>query len=215
MFIEDAIFPACPSFGFTSEPRYSVTKIGVASGRTYRTINWSRPLHMYTAEVNPRAMDEIQDVLEFWHGVSGTGYGFRFSDGNDYKSCQVQQTVSATDQPLYLREGESPDTYQLVKEYSAGSRVQIREIYKPKAGILISDNGTPKTEGVDWVLDYTSGMVALNFSPVGPLTWGGEFDVPVSFDSEFPVQLLNKQIQGVSFQIMELRREDAIDLFSS
>jgi len=189
---------------------YDVTVIRRASGHERRNRNWLYPLHRYSATVGPRGWDDVQAVLEFYHAVGGRALGFRFSDGNDYKSCQVHEVITALDQPLIpTPSGFSPSGYQLIKRYSAGSRNQDRYITKPITGtILLADNGTAKDEGVDWTMDYTTGVVALIFSPVGPLTWGGQFDVPVRFDSELPVELQNKEIQSASFTLMELREEE-------
>lgn len=208
-FLETPTFPKCPSFGFTSEPMYDVTITRRASGHERRNRNWSRPLHRYTATVGPREDADVQEVLEFWHAVGGRAVGFRFNDGNDNKSCRVHEVPSAIDQPLILVAGVSPAVYQLTKRYSAGALYQDREISKPISGtILVADNGVSKLEGVDWTLDYTTGLVSILFVPTGPLTWGGEFDVPVRFDSELPVELMDKRIQSASFSLMELRETE-------
>jgi uncharacterized protein (TIGR02217 family) len=148
---------------------------------------------------------DVQEALEFYHAVGGRAYGFRFKDYADYKSCRVNETTTNLDQPIALDGG----VYQLVKDYTAGALTQRREIYKPVQGtILIADNGTAKTETTHYTIDYTLGIVTLLFTPAGTLTWGGEFDVPVRFDSEFPVEIQNTRIQSASFTLKELRRAD-------
>jgi uncharacterized protein (TIGR02217 family) len=202
-------FPVCPSFGFVSEPMYSVTVIERASGVERRNRNWSYPLHRYTATVGPRVEAEIAELLEFWHAVGGAALGFRFKDGVDYRSCRINETIAATDQPLVLAAGSSPEEYQLVKRYTWATREQDRPIYKPVEGtVVIADGGVPKTEGVHYTVDTTTGRVSLLFTPAGTLTWGGEFDVPVRFDSEFPVELYNLRIQSVQFVLRELRQAE-------
>lgn len=207
MFLESPVFPQCPSFGYSSRPLYSVAAIERASGVEDRNRNWQYPLHRFSCTVGPRAEEDIAELLEFWHAVGGSAYGFRFNDGVDNKSCRINETISRLDCPLILDTSASPDAYQLVKRYTFGSRTQDRPIYKPIQGtILIADNGTLKTETTHYTIDYTTGLVTLLFTPVGTLTWGGEFDVPVRFDSEFPVELIDKRIQSVSFELKELRR---------
>lgn len=204
-FLENPVFPGCPSFGYVSRPDYLTSVVRVRSGREQRNRFWSRPLYRVDVTVGPREENEIQELLEFWHAVGGMECGFRFKDWADYKSCRVGQTSAATDQPLVLVDG-SPVQYQLTKRYTAGVRTQDRDIYKPVSGtILIADNGTPKTETSDYTVDYATGLVTLLFSPAGALTWGGEFDTPMRFDSDFPVELSNHRIQSVSFTLMELR----------
>jgi hypothetical protein len=71
--------------------------------------------------------------------------------------------------------------------------------------ILIAANGVTLTETTHYVIDYTRGTVDFVGSPSSPLTWGGEFDVPVRFNSGFPVEILNRQIQSVQFILREIR----------
>lgn len=203
-FLESPRFPACPSFGATSTPMYSVTITERAGGKEKRNRNWARPRYRYDVTVGPRAELEIQELLEFYHAVGGTECGFRFQDLADYQSCYVGATPAATDQPI-ISTGGSPNDYQLVKDYTAGARTQRREIYKPVAGtILLADAGVSKAETTDWVMDYTTGIVRLNFTPVGALTWGGQFDVPVRFDSELPVEVTTFRAESASFALKEI-----------
>lgn len=204
-FLETPRFPGCPSFGFTSTPDYSVTISATVSGYESRNRNWQRPLHVYNAEVGPRREEEIQELLEWWHAMGGQECGFRFKDHADFKSCRVHQTPTRVDQGVDPNE-DSPGGYQLVKTYTIGARSSVRKILKPVQGtILLADNGTLKTEGLHYTIDYTTGLVDLNFTPVGVITWGGEFDVPVRFDSGFPVSIVNQHIEHVSFTLKELR----------
>ena len=204
-FLEDPPFPACPKFGAVSEPDYSVTTVGTAGGWEYRNLNASAALTRVTLTVGPGPGldDEVQELLEFWHAVGGPHVGFRYRDRADYKSCRVRGTPDATDQPLVLVSGS---TYQLTKRYQAGAQYRDRSIRKPRAStILIADGGTPKSEGVDYILDSATGLVTLAFAPEGALTWGGEFEIPVRFDSAFPVEQLQYRVQSVSFVLKEFR----------
>jgi uncharacterized protein (TIGR02217 family) len=204
-FLETPVFPACPSFGFTGTPRYSVTVTQTVSGRERRNRNWARQLLTFDCLVGPRDEDTVQEILEWWHAMGGEECGFRFRDYTDFKSCRVSGIPANADQPFASTVG-SPALYQLVKTYVKGMREQTRPIYKPVEGtILVSHNGAAKSEGADWTLDYATGILTPNFSVTGALKWGGEFDVPVRFDGEFPVQILDKQIQSVQFTLVELR----------
>lgn len=203
-FLESPPFPGCPSFGYTSQPDYSVTVIRKSGGQEERNANWSRPLQTITVTIL-REESEVQIVLEYYHAMGGMFCGFRFKDWADYKSCGVDQEPTATDQPLVVTTG-SPTTYQLTKRYRAGARTQDREIVKPVVGtILIADDGVVKTEGADYTIDYTTGLVDLDFTPSGTLTWGGEFDIAARFASEFPIELTNRNVESVQFVIQELR----------
>lgn len=205
-FLETPRFPTCPAFGYSAEPRYSVTRIQLAGGHERANLNWSRVLHRYTLSIGPRDEDAIAEAHEFYHAVAGMAGRFRFKDHVDFKSCRSPGDPTPVDQPLVFDAEQSPASYVLTKRYTMGALTRDREIRKPIAGtIRVADNGVEKTEGVDWTLDPTFGLVTLGFSPAGPLTWGGEFDVPVRFVSEFPVEIVERQIQNVSFVLEEVR----------
>ena len=120
---------------------------------------------------------------------------------------QICNTPAATDCPMVLDATRSPEAWQLVKRYSYGALSQDRKISKPVQGtITIEDDGAPKVEGVDYTIDYTTGLVSLNFTPStsGP-TWGGEFDLPMRFDGPFPIEIVSYRVQAVSFALVEIR----------
>lgn len=205
-FLETPGFPACPSFGYRARPQLSVTPIETASGHERRNRNWARFLLEYDCTVGPRAQEEIEELTEFWYALGGIECGFRFRDWLDYKSCRPSETATPFDQPLILDE-DSPGGYQLTKLYIYGARTYERIIRKPTPDtIRLADAGVEKDYGDDWTIDTTTGLVTLSFSPAGVLSWGGEFDVPVRFNSEFPVELMDKEIQSVTFNLKELRR---------
>lgn len=205
-FLESPQFPECPSLGYTSEPAYSNTITRFWGGGETRQRNWSRPLIRISCTVGPREDEVIETLLAWWHVAGGSANGFRFKDYADFSSATFGSAISAVDQPLILDPG-SPALYQLTKRYTHGAGTQDREIYKPVSGtVLIADNGVLKTAGVHYTIDHTTGLVSLLFTPVGALTWGGEFDLPMRFDSEMPVEVMERRIQSVSFSLMELRK---------
>lgn len=209
MFLETPRFPLPPSLSYRVRPRYSVTATERAGGHERRNLNWSAPLHNFACEIE-HAESDISEVLEFYHAVAGTAYMFRFKDWNDYKSCRGHLSVAATDQPLQLM-GGSPAAYQMIKLYTKGALTRTRPIQKPVSGtLLVADNGVIKTLGTHYTVDYTMGIVTLLFAPVGALTWGGEFDVPVRFAEEVDFEWTFRgddgtHVQRVPFTLSERR----------
>jgi uncharacterized protein (TIGR02217 family) len=205
-FLESPRFPGCPSFGYVSSPKYSTTISALASGREFRNRNWARPLCSIEVTVGPRREAEIQELLEFWHAVGGQELAFRFKDYADFKSCRVNEDVSEIDQPFEVVTG-SPSGYQLIKQYVAGVRTQIRYISKPVEGTIVVANTLGDIQDSSrWSIDYTTGILQTLPGFVGtPGSWGGEFDVPVRFDSEFPISLIDYRIESVAFMLQEIR----------
>lgn len=206
MFLETPVFPACPNFGAQSQPRYNVTITQTVSGRERRNRNWKRSLAVFDIVIGPREEDTIQEILEWWHAMGGIECGFRYTDYSDFKSCRVNQAVANTDQPMLLVPG-SPPTYQLIKTYTVGARQQVRPILKPQPGtVVIAKNGVTQGTGT-YTLDTTTGVMTPGFaiSDGDVISAGFMFDVPVRFASEFPVQIVEKELQSVTFTLQETR----------
>ena len=199
-------FPRPPQLGYTSSPRYVVEIEEDAGGRETRNRAWSRPLHDFAFEASAATVD-LGAIIEFFHAVGGPAIGFRFKDWNDYTSRRVGQAITPYDQPLVQL---TSTTYQLTKQYQVGAATQLREIRKPVAAtIVLGRNGAPLLTG--WTLNAATGVVTFDVAPTGTLTWGGQFDVPVRFDSEtLPIELDllgddGTYVQRTRFTLREIR----------
>lgn len=219
MFLEDPRFPSSLSYGssgYTQTSNWSETITQTTGGVEDRNRNWQRSLKVFNCQMGPNAQDLIAQAYEFWEALAGPDVGFRFKDWVDYKSCRATLKPAASDQLLTFIPGSPGGGWQLTKAYTKGAVGTLRYILKPVQGtIQIADliSGVPhlKTEGTDYAIDYTTGLVQIFFTPTGQLTWGGEFDVPVRFDSTFPVEVSNFQIAAVTFQLTELRNPSSDD----
>lgn len=206
-FLETPRFPSAIRYGYTMNSAWSETINSVASGREARNRNWERSLKTFPVTMGPNELDLLLHAYEFWEALAGPDCGFRFKDWADYKSCRINVDPTAIDQVAELISGSPGGGWQLQKAYRVGTRSTSRLILKPVQGtIMVADNGVAKHEGTDWVMDYTAGMFQAFWGPiVGPVTWGGEFDVPVRFDSDFPLEVVNYEIMQATFQLKELR----------
>ncbi len=202
------VFPACPTFGFTSEPMYRVARITRDSGAVRRDRKWSRPLHRYSGvPLGEKAAGDIQEVLYFWHAMGGGARTFRFKDWADHKSCKVDETPDASNWAPIVPTDDSPPELQLVKRYTYGAFIQDREIRHPVGNTIViaNDEGEIQAEN-RWTLDEATGLVVPELDFVGtPYFWSGEFDVPCYFDSELPVELTNHNIERVTVSFCEER----------
>jgi uncharacterized protein (TIGR02217 family) len=204
------VFPTCPSFGFTSRPDYSVTIVERASGLRSINRNWYYPLHTYSAvPIGERAQEDIHKVLKFWHAIGGQSGRFLFFDYVDHRSSvDIDNEPTPTDQPL-VENVNSPGGYQLVKLYEdeAALYQQQRLIQKPISGTIRVANevGAEQAPGT-WTLDYDTGILQVEGGFIGtPATWGGQFYVPVMFESTPEFSVTNRRIQQTSFALRELR----------
>lgn len=202
------IFPSCPTFGYIAEPAYLVKITSREGGYERRDRKWARPLLSVTASpTGDQSSDDIEQVLSFWHAMGGMSSGFRFRDWIDYKSCAASATPHVTDMPL-APDANSPAKYRLVKQYTAGSITQVREITRPLGSSILIGNEVGAAQ-TDWTLDESTGVVSIGGSFAGtPTSWGGEFYVWMRFDAQLnpTISSWGKQpIMNVTVQLKEIR----------
>lgn len=201
------VFPACPTFGFVTEPNYLVKIVAREGGFERRNRKWSRPLHKYSAvPLGTQAQSDIEAVLYFWHAVGGMATPFRFKDWADFMSCGLDHTPGPTDQPI-VAVPNSPSTFQLVKRYTFGSLSQDREITRPVGSTIRIANGAGVEQSPShWTLDESTGELFVDGGFTGtPTHWGGEFHVPVRFDGQLAVQLIDYKAQQLTVALAEIR----------
>jgi uncharacterized protein (TIGR02217 family) len=210
MVVDDTapVFPLCPTFGFVAEPNLLVKIVMREGGYERRQRVWAAPLSVYsTVPLGDQTQADIEQVYYFWQAIGGMSNPFRFKDWLDYKSCRLDASPAATDQPLEPS-GDSPASYRLVKEYVAGPFTQLRYIQRPIGSSIMIANGSGATQASStWTVDETTGLVTpgVGFSGV-PTAWGGEFDVWVRFNAQLNPSFSNHQVLNVSIQLKELRQ---------
>lgn len=178
-FIESPRFPEKISYGSNGGPNFNTNVITVASGGEKRNINWSEPLYRYEVSHGVKTLQQIEELTNFFYTVMGKGIGFRYKD---WKDCKVTiERSSINDGNDLAASGE----FQLCKKYSIGvNSARYRVIKKPVVGtVKIFLNGV---ETENFTCDYTKGIITLtgDFEPEAIVTWSGEFDVPVRFDTD-------------------------------
>lgn len=193
-FHENAIFPTNISYGARGGPSFNTKIIELDSGSEERVSRWQSPRYRYNAKYGIRKPADVNAVLAFFVARLGAAYGFRFYDPFDHASTADGRLTAeggaadptALDQQIGTGTG-SLKTFQLVKNYTSGSVTRTRRIEKPISGsVLIKVNGVAKTEGVDYTIDYTTGIVLFTTAPTNghAVTAGYKFHVPVRFGEE-------------------------------
>lgn len=212
-------FPDNISYGSKGGPKFNTTIISVNSGFEYGNINWDNAKHEYDVALGVRTQSELSDLIKFFQVARGKGHYFRYKDWMDYKSCDVEDTVSNIDQAIGTGNG-TLTIFQLSKTYTLGGvTINERNITRPvNSTILIAIDGTTKTEDTytngtsnnnnDYWIDYDTGIVTFNSAPLTNevVTWGGEFDVPCRFDTdELSISLDFYEHGSTSIPVVEVR----------
>ena len=186
MSFHEVRFPSDLSFGAIGGPERRTHIVSLVSGHEERNSPWAHSRRRYDAGLGLRSLDDIDVLLAFFEARHGRLHGFRWKDWADFKSCAASGAVSATDQQIGIGDGTNAE-FQLIKTYASGGTIYERSISKPVLGsVLVSVDGVSRTEGTEFTIDMTTGMVTLATAPASEavVAAGFEFDVPVRFDSD-------------------------------
>jgi uncharacterized protein (TIGR02217 family) len=189
-FLETPRFPDDIAYGSQGGPGYSTSIIVIRSGYESRNVNWTYPKHSYDVAYGVRSIDQLESLIDYFHAVGGMGYGFRYKDFADFKSCHTGSTPAATDQLLGTGNASTP-TFQIKKIYEKGAFSRTRLIKKPVSGTVLVSIDDVAIEDDDetypWSVDTTTGIITFSSNPPpngDDVKAGFQFDVPVRFDTD-------------------------------
>ena len=212
-FLETPRFDENISFSSAGGPMFRTSVVELDSGFEQRNQEWTYPRHEYDVSFGAKRLNLMHDLLEFYWSVGGRLHGFRFKDWFDYKSCAVTDTPANSDQQIGIGDGATQD-FQIIKTYQKGALSWVRQIFKPVSGtLLVAVNSVAQTEGVDYTVDYTTGVISFSVAPAGALviSAGYEFDVPVRFMSDELVQSYDSyENLNADLRVVELRLESTV-----
>lgn len=176
--------------GAAYQDDYSVNVVTDSGGNEYRSLYHPFPVRKFDISYLLEKHGMWAQLLNLYHRAHGKYGGFRIRAIDDYKTCATNASINSLDQPaLRLSAG----VYQLIKRYgtdkTAGATgYPYRKIKKPVTGtVVVAKNGVSLGSG--WSVDYTTGLLTIGPAPAegDAITWGGEFDIPVRFNTTLPV----------------------------
>jgi uncharacterized protein (TIGR02217 family) len=179
-FYESPRFPENIGAGALGGPELATTVVKLQGGAEQRNSAWTYPLHRWDVSQGLKRQADFLTVRAFFLATGkGRLHGWRFKDLADY-------TASHTGNEKGVVLGLTGTTFQLIKRYTSGSQTADRKIVKPlAAGFELKNSGTPLVLTTDYTLDSTTGIVTTTTSKTAAnLTWSGEFDVPMRFDTD-------------------------------
>jgi uncharacterized protein (TIGR02217 family) len=177
-------------------PEASTDIVGAPSGVRARNVGRLDQLHRYVIGYELLEPPERRDLKTFHICRDGMARGFRFKDWDDYWASADGLPDATIATPMQFGTGDGAKTqFGLYKRYTSAGVVRERRIVKPVAGGLAYDsrantvtvyvNGVAQTSGV--TVSSTTGIVTFSVAPANGavLAWTGEFDVPVTFASDW------------------------------
>jgi uncharacterized protein (TIGR02217 family) len=162
------------------------------SGNEQRFAQWTKCKCVgnltYGLQNSADKLGDFYAILALWRGHFGSLYPFRFRDWGDYTATnEVFGTGDGTKTAFQLSKTYDP---QFILLGTAGSFFYVRAITLLASTPVIKINNVLTTA-------YTisaSGVVTFTTAPAAAaqLTWSGEFDVPVRFDTDQLPVVLNE-----------------------
>lgn len=194
MGFHDIILDEELSYGSRGGPRFNTEIITTDSGYEERISRWENVRHNFNVGYGIRNYQDLADLKDFYTARRGAANTFRFKDWADYLTSVdstelgvYQPTPTAfTDQLIDAGDG-TEQNFQMIKRYTSGPSTNIRTITKPRQDtVSVGVNGVEKTEGVDYTIDYTTGIISFTVAPPNghDVTWGGQFDNHVRFGED-------------------------------
>lgn len=185
MAFHEVQFPTGLSYGSRGGPQFKTDIVVADSGREERVSRWEGPRWTFNPAWALKSSSDMYSLQEFYVAREGSAHGFRYKDWFDFSSASDGVgTVDDEDQLLGYGDG-SETQFQLRKAYASGSATRYRNITKPVSGtVVVSVNSVAQTEGVDFTVNTTNGLITFSSAPANGATIkaGFQFDVPVRFD---------------------------------
>lgn len=189
-FIEERLLDEM-AYGFSGGPTYNTLITSLRSGVQRRKIQRTRPLHRFAGSFDRREDAVVEQLLDAYHATYGAAVGFRFKNWLDYE---------ATAEVIGVATG-ALQSLQLIKTYKFGTSANPVPIRKPVQGeVQLFANGTP----IASTTNTSTGLVTFSAAAGHVISWTGEFDLPVSFDSdEFVGQIDTYGASTINVQLIE------------
>lgn len=184
MAFDDVSFPIAIALDSEGGPEFSTDVIETAGGFEKRNQNWSGARLRFNVARAVKTVAQYESLLKFFRGRAGKARAFRFPDWSDFKSCDRDTAIAATDQIIGQGDG-AKQFFQLQKSYPAGPVTNVRKITRPRLGtVAIALGGIEQSSG--WSVDVDIGLIRFDVPPPSGVvvTAGYEFDVPARFDTD-------------------------------
>lgn len=185
---------------FQGGPGFATAFARARSGYTTANIDRPDPIWEYEADAVATNTDKRMQLMGFFLVNYGMAYSFRFRDLQHYwTGCQSYAGIgdiiplAPTDIPEFATGDGTTTQFQLAVPFSFGPYTLAHKITKPAkygaadtmldnpgyTGPRVWDETDLLTEGVDYTIDYSTGIVTFSAAPADThkLRWAGLFDI--------------------------------------
>jgi uncharacterized protein (TIGR02217 family) len=204
--MSDVIFPTDISFNSPGGPMFLTNIAEVPSGWSQRNVERETPLCLWDVGYGARTIDKIDALYRLFMTSQGAAQVVLFKYWLDFKSCNVDQIPSATDQVIATATAGQTN-FQLIKKYEYQGRTLTKTIYKPRtATLLVSVDGVTESSG--WTMNIETGVITRSVGlTAGRIVRAGyEYYHPARFKTDsFTPSFRAWQAGEVDVQLCEVR----------
>lgn len=177
------------------DPDFESTEIVRTDGnREVRNIRTSQSLLRFEITYPHSEQDaNYLAVKAAYKAARGGTHSFDFQDHSEFE---------ATNEPFGVGDG-AETVFNLYKNYTFGGETHSRRIYRPVSPIALKANGVTISSG--YSVNYSTGVVTFTSPPADEavLTWTGEFNIPVRFDSPFTTSLPTPDLVHIDTMVLQ------------
>lgn len=175
-------------------PRFSTIITASDSGAEQANRRWRHPLYSYQLPEAIRSHADFELLKDHWLVMGGPAQTWPWKDPLDFASRPLiapnrSSDVEGSDQLLATGDGVQSQ-FQLVKTYTVGSQIYVRDIVLPivDSVVVLVDGVAPADLDIPlaWTVSRPGGVVQFD-GPVplaAPVTAGYRFDVEVRFEAD-------------------------------
>lgn len=174
-FYESPRFPERISYGARGGPEFSTVVVATVSGREQRNSRWQYPRQRWDVSQGVKTAADFVALRAFFLTMQGRLHGWRFKDWADFEA-----THSGDGRGVVT--GITSTTFQMFKRYTSGAQTVDRKVTKPVTSTVeVKVSGVVVTATVNTV----TGVLTIASAPsAANVTWSGQFDVPMRFDTD-------------------------------
>lgn len=175
-----------PAYGWQGGPAFNTRIVPLRNGHERRNANWDQVKHQFTLPFqNITDAAYLQHLKAVFLAMRGQTHSFLAKDWSDYQAAGESLGAAPA----------GSAAVQLQKVATFGAASYTRTITKPKAGVVVYQDGVVKAGTLDTATGEFTPDTA--WTEGEPLTWSGEFYVPVRFASDLlPMSIDNRTGDG-------------------
>ncbi|MEQ1761563.1 MAG: DUF2460 domain-containing protein [Pyrinomonadaceae bacterium] len=212
MAFHNVIFPEDYSRGVVGGPEFRTTVVATGSGYEQRNADWATARARWDLSrllYDPTARDA---TIAFFRARQGRAHTFLFKDWADYYVGMAWNSTTKTLDHSGSHNFGSGDgstvAFQVYRVYDSGGYTERRKITRLKDPIKVYKDGVEQTQPGQCSVSLTTGIITFVSAPAGGtvIGWGGEFYVPVRFDTDqLQIEYLSPTVGDVALPIVEVR----------